>query len=403
VVNILAMKFMEILNQLRSPVGAWLEGIPWTTLWIWGGIALGLALMRRAGACKVFAGRPLFWILTTLAVLGAPLIAGVTLWTWGRVGLIQLAKVWAIASGVRFFLDLVADGLIRLRKLDYLKKRSVVEMAIALFIGPLGLTGSMHRLVSGLTPRTGSPGGIAANLGERLAELTGAGSPFAEMDEMMTNAGQQMESEYVALWERPMEMSVVKAEDFPHLDSGWYDGTQAFLARYGFVHVVDLEVVSARMPELERTLVRALISPDRSVSAGIYQVKAIPGVAPLDLREVDFETEFADGSFVCTTTNQAAGNFDHGARVQLHARPGLPLEQVGQQHYEMITSHAAARGTQPVLVQSVKELMDLQSRLHKAKSAARPREGMSRDEFARIAGSSPEAEVIYKSWQKARV
>jgi hypothetical protein len=377
------MKIIDTFLTIKSLLPSWGSTIYWSTLGIWFAIALVLATCRRLGTIKApKRALPLIYVLSTIHLLGMPLIAATALWAWGHVGFSVLCKTWFVAAVIKLLLEQGAGWLIRHRELD-MPPISLQKSLGNFVFGPLGLTGTIHRVIVGLTPRCGR-GGLTEALANRLATLTGEGSDFAkanaELIELQTEASHLLTLPYVA--------EPVQAGDFTHLDLGFYQGFTDALYRCDFAYAGDYEMTSLRIPGVQRTFVRTMMSPDRAVLAACFHVLAEPGtqLSPelANCRGLNFETEFVDGSFVVTANLPSAAHFDHGHDIDQQTFAELSLEALGQRHYERVAAHCHARQTCQVLLRSVDELHAMQTRLTDLKRRMRPAEGISHQELLNI-------------------
>jgi hypothetical protein len=383
------MKIIDTFLTIKSLLSSWGSSIHWPTLAVWFTVALVLGTCRRLGSIK--APRrvmPLMYGLSVLHLLGIPLIAAAALWAWWRVGFPVLWKTWFAAAVAQLLLEQAAGWLIRLRNLD-MPQIDLQKSLGNLVFGPLGLTGTIHRIIVGLTPKCGR-GGLTETLVNHLEALTGPGSDFAKANAQLIEleAGALNVEQCSTLLTRPYVAEPVQVGDFRHLDLGFYQGFMDHLQAFNFAYAGDYEVTSLRMPGLQRTFVRTMMSPDRTVLASCFHVLAEPRLKlPPELadnRGINFETEFVDGSFVVTANDPSAAHFDHGQDIDQQSFANLSLDALGQRHYERVAAHSQSRQTCQVLLQSVDELHAMQTRLTDLKRRMRPQDGISKQEVQKI-------------------
>jgi hypothetical protein len=136
-----------------------------------------------------------------------------------------------------------------------------------------------------------------------------------------------------ASFSKPEQPVTVSTGEFSHLDLDTYDSVEKWLRTRHFKPIADLEypsVTNTPKTVIARTFIRAFISSDGGTMAGYYQVKprmgrvlwmAVRGI--LGLRWIatprfvwqisktrhclEFETEFEDATFLCTSNASAAG------------------------------------------------------------------------------------------------
>lgn len=234
-----------------------------------------------------------------------------------------------------------------------------------------------------------------------------------ETDPVFAHAAEDFEESHQQLWNTPMQVENVKPSQFKHLDLKFYDKTRKALEGYNFKHLGDIEVVSLRTSLTSRVMIRNMLSPDQVVSAscfhckGAFWLRAVTFFTPmrkmLNTRTVDFESEFNDGSFVVTTNSAAVANFDYPDHINSLGFPDLKVEELGSMHYQRVQEHANQRNCLPRTMTTLADSNAMQARLHAAKSAGRGEQGMSREEFRRVAGKNDRTtDQLYDAWQDVR-
>jgi hypothetical protein len=426
--NAILQRLQPLLDQAQP----WMEKIqPWLdthlpqistqVLLVW----LGLAMLNVAfGACRSWIG---------MLRMITPLVFALSCaWFWGRFGTRVFTHTWLAAGFGTLALGMLVMflGLFTRR----IARWSVFALLTSPVLWPFQLASALGEIVRflGLLPAIDVPKKILPDPvpSRELTPLeTPAGAyepafaqnappPFSAPppsvpDPAVRHAALGIEETMQQL-HAPMTYEFVKAADFSHLDLKFYDQTRAALETHLFTHLYDIEITSMRSAMVKPVFIRALRSPDHCVSVAFYHLKGawwfrLLGLFSSTMRRMlnskphDFETEFEDGSFVITTSAEAVANFDYPDHLNSEAFPGRSLEEVGHLHYQRLAAHGTARGTYPVKIHSVQAALDMQQRLHQAKTSARGSQGLSREEFRRITGdASASIDAIYDEWQQVR-
>ena len=200
-----------------------------------------------------------------------------------------------------------------------------------------------------------------------------------------------------AIYSAPHEYAPVRVHDFRGLDTAYYDATQRWLESVGFRCFGDVENVSlsAVYPNM-RTAVRDLASADGVVTASIWQIKmrgslrvlSFFGLLKGDMRVVDFDTEFSDGTFLSTANNR---EFDSSSAIPGIERVQLPnstpVEDVLVVHRRRLAELLTERpGVTPVFVRTAKDVRSAAARAHALKCAEHARSNfVDMEQFARLA------------------
>jgi hypothetical protein len=154
----------------------------------------------------------------------------------------------------------------------------------------------------------------------------------------------QLEME-VAMLSAGYETAAVSPADFPWLDESYYDSVQQELESLGFHKVHDEEHIHASrlMPET-RYFYRTLINAERNISAIITQIRVVEPKTDeqkhIDVRTVEFSSEFPDGTFVTTANalSQAAiANID--GFILNFFPPSTPTSELLNLHKMMMQVH----------------------------------------------------------------
>ena len=418
--NAFLQKLQPFLEQLQPWLDTHLPQISTQALLIW----LGLAVLNVAfGACRSWLG-----MLRTITPVAFALSCA---WFWARFGTRVFTHTWLAAGLVTLVLGTLVMflGLFTRR----IARWSLFALLTAPILWPFQLTSALCEIVRffGLLPAASIPEKIISD-DASSRDLNPLESPPGAYDPAFTqNAPPPFTApppvsdpaihqaalgieETMRQFHAPMTFEFVKASDFFHLDLKFYDQTRAALETHLFTFLYDAEITSLRTAMMTPVLIRCLRSPDHCVSVSCYHGKAVWwlrlfGLFSSNMRRMfnsktyDFETEFEDGSFVTTSNAEAVTNFDYPAHLDVQGFPGRSLEELGHLHYQRLTAHGTARGSYPMKIHSVQAALEMQQRLHQVKAAARGPQGLSREEFRRIAGDAqPSTDAVYDQWQHLR-
>lgn len=184
---------------------------------------------------------------------------------------------------------------------------------------------------------------------------------------------------------------------FSHLDLGFYRGTQTKLEQDGFLFLEDCEdrtVANAPGNVFMPVMIRTMGSADGSISAGIYHARVraiwlrilllVLGKSPG--RIVDFETEFSDGSFVCTSNAQGAAAITMPSLIQVEYLPrSTDVARLLERHRQRISEKEIVTGTAPRVSRSIAEVRAAQDRMNAIKAAYRGEiGGVTKEELERL-------------------
>lgn len=196
----------------------------------------------------------------------------------------------------------------------------------------------------------------------------------------------------------PHEYRKVSPAEFPRLDHQFYRQKQVELERLGFRFLADVEDVTlARTNPNIRTFVRSMISEDGTIMSAVYDARPrqpfmrllqLVGTLPRDLRNLDLETEFSDGSFVCVSTSSLAGRMKHPPEIKTIFLPqATPVPQLLEtQRFRVSYYMREHPGLQPLRFTSHEEVRAAQNRMNEIKSRYRASIGyMAPGELEQIA------------------
>jgi hypothetical protein len=206
-------------------------------------------------------------------------------------------------------------------------------------------------------------------------------------------AAQAIADQVDGLANATQELVPAQPHQFGHLDLAYYDQSRQILESKGFTFLGDEEDLAFRRRTKARVLLRVLRSRDGTMAAGLYHFRPHWTLRILGAEEVkvlDLETWFADGTFLCTTNAAAAGALRPPPEIDTCYLPaGTPIETVLEAHGRRLCAKLAAPpNTQPVLMRSLADVRQAQAEHHRLTTEFRKRAGITPEELARLAGSS---------------
>lgn len=190
----------------------------------------------------------------------------------------------------------------------------------------------------------------------------------------------------------------VEARDYSHLDLSFYDSTTEFLRGEGFTPMADVQdrtLEQAPGNVLHPVFIRAMVSAEGSTSAGIYHARIKPlwlrlllfVMGKSRMKVVDFETEFSDGTYVCTSNAMAASSMKLPPSIDvLYLSSRSSPSQVLKAHRDRVSRHASSHlGARALTVGSFEEMVCAQNRMNALKAAFRGElGGITKEELERL-------------------
>jgi len=209
-----------------------------------------------------------------------------------------------------------------------------------------------------------------------------------------------IESIYVA----QHDYAAADPREFGHLDLKFYDRARTHLESRGFRHLADIEdrtLSSTPGNILHRTMIRILVSDDGSINAALFHPKLNRLWLRLLLwvlrksmgRTIDLETEFTDGTFICTTNAITAAAIELPPQIDSEFWPwATPADFLIHRHRERLAGRLAANpGLTIRAARDLAEVHASQHRMNALKAAYRGEiGGISRDELTRLAPDADE-------------
>ena len=142
----------------------------------------------------------------------------------------------------------------------------------------------------------------------------------------------------------PYEYQIVQASDFPELDHEFYERVRSCLEAQGFRFLGDRENVTlTRLAPDSRMFVRTMVSADGTIFGGVYHMKQRRARNyPAEIRTIEFETEFSDGTFL-TTNNSLARTLPVPGIEAERLAVETPPDELLRIHRERLARVAASR------------------------------------------------------------
>ena len=247
-------------------------------------------------------------------------------------------------------------------------------------------------------------GGFLLGCGVALVILRGGGLTGRQ-------AAQKVVHHVEALCESHYEYAPVNASEFKHLDLAWYQSSQHWLETQGFAILGDEENLTFRRTSKgNRTLLRTMVGRDGTWLAYLYHFKPAGlarAVSAHGFRILELQTQFANGSFLCTSNAEAAGKLDSPPGVDALRLPhSTGLETILNAHAQRVAGFFTAHpGVAAVRLGTLEDVHRVQNVLQEIKAAYRRNVGITREELQRMAGSrlAPEQiEALHADVEKLR-
>jgi hypothetical protein len=220
---------------------------------------------------------------------------------------------------------------------------------------------------------------------------------FLVKKRMSRDAAEEILETTTALYSTRHNFRTVSPTDFPDLDIAYYDRMQAWFTHHGFRHMGDIEdtTLSQKMPNA-RAFIRCMLSADGATTVGIYDVRfgglfrlmQMVGLLSRNMKTIDIETEFSDGTFI--TTSNCLGDDPTTPPPEIHKR----LHPRDTSPDELLWSHQEAvrqalegkPGLSALAFSTLDEMLESQHRQQELKNAHQASIGyMDRQELMKIA------------------
>jgi hypothetical protein len=145
---------------------------------------------------------------------------------------------------------------------------------------------------------------------------------------------------------QPYEYRMVDASDFPELDRDFYDRMRSWFDAEGFRFLGDRENLTfSRVAPQSRTFIRTMVSADGTIFGGAYHMKLKPVQGwPAEVRTIEFETEFSDGTFVTTSNASVAARTLPVPGIEAERFPAeTPADDLLRDHRERLARIVESR------------------------------------------------------------
>ncbi len=203
-----------------------------------------------------------------------------------------------------------------------------------------------------------------------------------------------------ALCESQFEYASVNAREFAHLDLSWYDASQRWLEERGFGWLGDEENLTFRRTSKgNRTLLRTMLGRDGTWITYLYHFKPAglaPALATNGFKILELQTQFANGTFVCTSNAEEAGKLDSPPGVDaLRLAANSSLDAIVEAHAQRVSAALAANPSGAALrMGGLEDIHRAQNVLQGIKAAFRRDVGITKQELERLAGNRLGAQQI---------
>jgi len=165
--------------------------------------------------------------------------------------------------------------------------------------------------------------------------------------------------------------------------------------------------------------IRVMLSHDYSTEAAIFDIKLkgylrifqFLGILPKDLKTIDLETEFDNGSFITTTTTKMDLMDDSPKVFKEIVDKNISIAVIVKKHFKRILDHERKYNTKHILIKNKEEMFQSQDKLQKLRSEFRKQRGgvITKEEMDRIAKGSKigkevwhEIEKLYKNKESSQ-
>lgn len=231
----------------------------------------------------------------------------------------------------------------------------------------------------------------------------GARKPAPFSHDMNTQDGARAILQHIEAVYVPVHDYVsVRESDYQHLDIAFYRSSRLYLEAQAFLHLEDCEdrtLAAAPGNVFKPMMIRVMVSLDGTIMAGIYD----PRVKPLWIRillfvlgklpggTIDLETEFVDGSFICTSNAMTASALSKPALIDCEYLPSkTPIPRILARHRERVSQKREKAEIEPHRFLTIDAVRASQGRMIGIKAAFRKEiGGVTKEELARVFSGSP--------------
>jgi len=205
------------------------------------------------------------------------------------------------------------------------------------------------------------------------------------------------------------EYITVELDDYPHVDKKFYTTIRSYLESEGFIYLEDSEdktFASAPGKVFKPVPIRCMTSKNGNISAGIYQARLTSFWIALLLlifgkrigKTIDFETEFQDGSFICTSNAMSASSMKSPPIIysEFH-KPNISVSVLLARHNERVQAHITSQLAYPKNISTISELRESLNRMNAIKAAFRGEiGGITLEELEKLSPSKKIAREVHE-------
>ncbi len=229
---------------------------------------------------------------------------------------------------------------------------------------------------------------------------------------MTENIGDKIRKTLEAVYRERHDYAPTTLDAHDGLDRRFYEEMTRRFQENGYTLLGDLEdlTVTQSIPAY-RTCIRVFVGEGGRVTGAIYHVRLKGllrvfqwiGMIPRNLRVIDLETEFHNGTFLGATNAPTGHELSNGPRVRMNHFKGWELDRLLKSHREAIAAHALANNTRPVLLGSMGSVIESQQRMNFLKAVHRKSVGgITRDELRALGGVLVANDIIDEVYRQVK-
>lgn len=207
------------------------------------------------------------------------------------------------------------------------------------------------------------------------------------------NIIRKLDSKIAATYVPDHDYVTVDPQNFQRLDLHFYDEIKNKLESLGYRHIADEENSSLSKVSGLHTLSRVMISPEGTISVGIYHYKPGFWIRVL-LRQlagskvIDLSSELTDGNFILTTTASkivSAMSLPQQFKVEYIPENTAPLAAVAR-HQERLRIYLTANpSVQPLVIHTLNDVRNTSQRINLLKANHRQKlGGITEEEIMKV-------------------
>ncbi len=390
------------------------------------------ALRKQVGSCASW----FFWIAALTGINSAMLLTGSDTSFFMGLTVAQLADVIAGGAGsmgkiVAGIFDAACIGFFVLLGLKARKgQRWAFIVGLILYgmdtlislIAPHAISIALHAwalLMMGMGLK--HAGNLAAAEAEAalppvidpaLAPAPAAVTPVGWMQSrQLDKAADELEKMARVIYAPSHRYGAVDPRTYRALDLKFYDTALARVEELGFRHLIDEENLDTKGTAQDPgCFTRVALSADGTVMSAFYQMRPrlwlriLLRLSGTKLgKATDFETEFSDGTFLCTTNAELAASAKSPVQILNAFLPWeTPVQKVYECHLQRLQAHLGAHPElAPRVLHGLDDVHASQARQQGLKSVFKKNVGtVSREELLANANTPAQVEVAEQLWQR---